>query len=163
MIKNDEEIRQDWKEHVDDNIEQALLCLKKSEHGVYEYLAECVASVCETTVKDMLDDNNYIWNAHARWLFWYAYRYMTQDSYEKMARALEVMGHPFAYRTIQSGVTKMTMLIDTNPAWNKRWMVIKRIIKLSERNDVNAAVDNTIVIQVPRHLKDKVNITIKEK
>ena len=51
--------------------------------------------------------------------------------------------------------------IEQEPIWKKRWMVLKKIIKLRNQ-DVNNG-DNVIVINIPRELKEYIKIEIKEK
>lgn len=55
----------------------------------------------------------------------------------------------------------MSMMIENESLWKRRWTIIKRIIKLREQED--DYIDKTIVIQVPKTLKGKINITIKDK
>ena len=52
-------------------------------------------------------------------------------------------------------------MIENESLWKRRWTIIKRIIKLREQED--DYIDKTIVIQVPKTLKGKVNISIKDK
>jgi hypothetical protein len=70
-------------------------------------------------------------------------------------------GHRFVLRSIQNGVSRMSTMIENESLWKRRWTIIKRIIKLREQED--DYIDKTIVIQVPKTLKGKVNIQIKDK
>jgi hypothetical protein len=162
MTHNDEQIKDDWAVLDSINIEQACNYLRNHEQDIQRYLINLVAALCDVDVRDMLGDNDIVYNAHARWLFWYAYRYMTSESYEKIAKDTAYNGRPFHLRTIQSGVNKMAMMIAQEDIWQRRWKIIKRIIKLRDKRD-EEKTDNTIIIQVPRDLRNKINITIKEK
>lgn len=146
-----------------ENLHKALHYLRKYGSDTRKYLAQCVAAICDVDVEKMLTNTDVIYLAHARWLYWYAYRYLTNESYEKIAINTSTMGHPFALRSVQGAVNKMAMMIEKEPMWKKRWTIIKHIIKLQDGESANTNVDNTIVIQVPKELKDKINITIKEK
>lgn len=160
MDCSEEYIAEKWSE-VDGNIEKALAYIAKSEIDMRRFIADCCASLCDVGVKEMLADTDVVYLAHARWLFWYAYRYMTNESYEKIALSTSEKGHSFSLRTIQNGVNKMSMMIASEPMWTKRWTIIKRIIKLREKEEPKR--DNTITISVPRHLKDVINIRIIDK
>lgn len=161
MNISDEKIQDRWAKIDSDNLNKALSYLRNTETEASEYIAECVASLCDVNVEDMLSNTNVIFLVHARWLYWYAYRYMTNESFDKMSHRLKTDSKTFGARSIQKAVTKMSMLIASEPIWSKRWAVVKRIIKL--RNNSDKKTDNTIVVQVPKELKDKVNIVIKTK
>lgn len=161
MKTNDQQIKNDWDSIDYKNIDTALSFLRRYEGDVRTYLASCVASVCNINTEDMFSNTDVIYYAHARWLYWYAYRYMTNESYEKIANDTKEMGHFFVQRSIQGGVTKMMTMIEREPLWKKRWSIIKNIIL---QRDANATMkDNTIVIQVPKEVQDKVKIEIKTK
>jgi hypothetical protein len=160
MNKSDEQIKSDWNE-LEWRIEEALKQLMCYEKDIQSYLLRCVASLCDVDEKRILSNTDVIYIAHARWLYWHAYRYMTNESYEKIAKSTSQDGFTFSTRAVQSGVNKMSMMISNEPLWQKRWTVIKRIIKLRDRREEK--VDNTITINIPRELKDKINILIKEK
>ena len=58
----------------------------------------------------------------------------------------------------------MAVMIERETLWRQRWSVVKQIIReLQETDDEGKKMDNTIIIQVPRGLKDKIQIKIKEK
>lgn len=161
MDMNDESIKKGWVDVEYSHVEQAIWHLKQQEEDVRMFLADFVAAVCGVEREDMFSNSDTACFAHARYLYWYAYRYMTGESYEKMARQVPNGGHRFVLRSIQNGVNRMSMMIEEQPLWKKRWTIIKRIIKLREQDD--DYIDKTIVIQVPKTLKGKVNISIKDK
>lgn len=146
------------------HIQEAIKHLKLHEQDLQDYLAELITSLCDVTVEEAFESTDVIYLAHARWLYWYAYRYMTNESYEKIAKRSSRFGHTFHLRSIQSGVNKMAVMIERETLWRQRWSVVKQIIReLQETDDEGKKMDNTIIIQVPRGLKDKIQIKIKEK
>lgn len=161
METSDESIKKGWADVEHKHIEKALEHLRQHEADIRTYLADCVAAVCGVDGKYMFSESDIACYAHARYLYWYAYRYMTGEAYEKMARQVPNGGHHFVLRSIQNGVSRMSQMIEEEPLWKKRWTIIRRIIKLREQGD--ECIDNTIVVQVPKELKGKVNISIKEK
>lgn len=161
MNTSDESVKKGWVDVEYSHVEQAIAHLKQHEEDIRMYLADFVAAVCGVERRDMFSNSDVSCFAHARYLYWYAYRYMTNEPYEKMAREVPEEGHRFVLRSIQGGVNRMSRMIEEEPLWKKRWTVIKRIIKLREQED--EGVDSTIVIQVPKSIKNKVDIVIKTK
>ena len=159
--KSDDSIKKGWADVEYRHVDKAIEHLRQHEDDIRAYLADFVAAVCGVEREEMFSNSDTACFAHARYLYWYAYRYMTGEAYEKMARQVPNGGHRFVLRSIQNGVNKMSMMIEEQPLWKKRWTIIKRIIKLRGQEDED--VDNTIVIQVPKALKGKINITIKDK
>lgn len=160
-MKSEEEIALELKRL--DNVEPILDIMRHYELNIHEYLADYVAALCNTSKEIMLGRSEKVHVAQARWLFWYAYRYMTGETLEKIANMTILCGgHKFTTNGIGQCVNKMSALISTEPLWQKRWNIIKRIIKLRDNND-EKKVDNTIIVSIPRHLRDKISITIKEK
>lgn len=155
------------KQELEENERLAMLCVCDTLRNYGErtrvYLADFVSALCNVEKEKIFADNSRIDAAQARWLFWYAYRYMTNETYEKIGLLSEKMyGKKFTKVGVASSVNKMSILIEREPIWKKRWTIIKRIIKQQENNG-EVKVDNTIVVQVPRELKDKLSIVIKEK
>jgi chromosomal replication initiation ATPase DnaA len=160
-LKDEEEIKTDWNTLDEKNIESAMYYLRKHEQDTSKYLANCVASLCNIEEKDLLADTNAAHISHARWLYWYAYRYLTNESYAKMSQQLKTDSRTFVGRAIQQGVTKMAMMISNEQVWNRRWNIIKRVIKIRYSDDEKE--DNTITINIPKELRKKIKIEIKEK
>lgn len=161
MNVNDENVKEKWDSIDHENLEKAFFYLKKSNVDIKDYLAEIVANLCDINTEDIMIKSMASHIVKPRWLYWFAYRYVTRESYVQMAYSLNINGKKFTPSGIMYGVGCMSTLIDTEPLWNRRWTNIKRIIKLKEQNDKQ--IDNTIVIQVPKDLKGKINITIKDK
>ena len=158
---NEEMIASDWRNL--DSVEDILLAVRQHEVDIMAYLADTVASLCNIDRDEMLKPSSEAHLAQPRWLFWYAYRYMTSETLEKVSEMTErCCGHRFTPSGIGQCVNKMSQLINTVPIWTKRWTIIKKIIKLRYA-DSNKSTENTITITVPKELKDIINIEIKEK
>jgi hypothetical protein len=78
-----------------------------------------------------------------------------------MSQQLKTDSRTFVGRAIQQGVTKMAMMISNEQVWNRRWNIIKRVIKIRYSDDEKE--DNTITINIPKELRKKIKIEIKEK
>ena len=114
------------------------------------YLAEFVASLCSVETERMFSSSNDLDVAQARWLFWYAYRYMTNETYEKIGKlSMPLYGKTFTKVGVASSVNKMYTLIEQKPIWRKRWTIIKRIIKQCE-NVIDDETQKPIKIIVPK-------------
>lgn len=158
---NDEMIASDWRNL--DSVDDILMAVRQHEVDIMAYLAETVASLCNIECKDMLKISSETRFAQPRWLFWYAYRYMTNETLEEIADMTQRCGgHRFTTSGIGQCVNKMSQMISSEPMWAKRWTIIKRIIKL-RNTDNKKSSDNTITITVPKELKDIINIEIKER
>lgn len=169
MNKSNEEIKQDWERLDDDLVTTICGLLNQYEYKAQDYLADWVASLCDVDKRIMLTASDKSDMAHARWFFWYAYRYMTNESYDKIAEMTKHNGYQFTSRGVISGVNKMSMMIANEPMWTKRWVIIKRIIKQrfvglenSEKSDSTAAYDGKVVVNVPKELKNKVKILFND-
>ena len=163
MKKTEEEINNDIERLRDYHIRKALEHLHKHEQAIVEYMADFVASLCDVRKEDIHSDSDVVYIAHARWLYWYACRYLMNESYSKMSEQSSRNGHTFSIRTIQNGTSKMATMVEDEPTWKRRWSIVRHIIKLYNDTTVHKQ-DNTIVIQVPKGmLNDKVQIKIQEK
>ena len=162
-MKSEETIISEWQEM--DSVDKILQAIRHHELDMQDYIAETVAAICNVEKEAMLGESDKSYLSQARWFFWYAYRYMTGETLEKLSLlTLKANNNTrkFSTTAIGAGYNKMSMLIQNDPLWEKRWSIIKRIIKLRS-NALEAKEDNTIVVSIPRHLKDKIQITIKEK
>ena len=145
-MKSDEEIKADWMRIETSNIERACEYLSKCERDVEDYMAETIAALCNIDVKEMLSETSIAYIAQPRWLYWYAIRYMTNETYEKIAHRTKVKcGFMFTPNGIGQSINKMAKLISREPIWNKRWTIIKHIIKL---RDVVNAKQETVTFKV---------------
>ena len=133
MIKSDEQIKSDWEHLENDNIEKACEYLRKYEGDIEDYVADIVASLCNVDVDKMLSDTSVAYLAQARWLYWYALRYMTNETYDKIAeRTTRKSEYRFTPNGIGQSINKMSAMIVNEPMWTKRWIILKRIIKLRD-------------------------------
>lgn len=111
-------------------LENACAALRGYENDIQNYLAHIVASLCNVDVKDMLTDCNTLGVSQARWLYWYAYRLMTHNTYNKISeQTSKYYGKRFTQAAVANGITKISQIIEKEPIWEKRWMVVKKIIK----------------------------------
>ena len=149
------------KNELADNERIAMKCvcdtLLNYEGRVRNYLADFVASLCNVETERMFSDDNHLDVAQARWLFWYAYRYMTNETYEKIGKLSgELYGKVFTKVGVASSVNKMNMMIEQQPIWKKRWTIVKQIIKLQSEMVFEPQIPVTIA--VPKN----VELTIKK-
>lgn len=162
-MKSEETIISEWREL--ESVDKILSAIRQYEIDMRDYLAETVASLCNVDKSAMLGESDKTYLSQARWLFWYSYRYMTGETFEKISILTaddESGARKFTTTAIGAGCNKMSALIATDSLWRKRWEVVKKIIKLRE-NPLAPKEDNTIVINVPKDLRDKIKIAIKEK
>lgn len=153
----EEEIKQNLEEN--ERITMQCVCdtLSNYEGRIRTYLANFVASLCNVDIDKMFSESNCIDVAQARWLFWYAYRYMTNETYEKIGKLTgSVYGKTFTKVGVASSVNKMYTLIEQQPIWRKRWTIVKRIIKM--QNEMEFEPQVPISITIPKNVK----LTIKK-
>lgn len=131
-MKQDEEIRDELvaKEH--SSTEDICRLLREHESDIHSYLAQFVASICDVDVDRMMNDggDNARYTAQCRWLFWLSYRYLTSEPYGKMAERLGKYGKKFTTSGINFGVNKMSQMVDEDTVWKKRWIMVKRIVRI---------------------------------
>lgn len=146
-MKSDEELKRDWQHLENDNLEKACEYLRRCESDVEDYIAEVIASLCNIDVMDMLSDSSVAYLAQPRWLYWYAVRYITNETYEKIAlRTTAKSGISFTPNGIGQSINKMATMIANEPIWIKRWTMIKHIIKL--RDTTNKATQEIVTFKV---------------
>lgn len=124
--------------------------LRGHEELVMNKMADFVAAACGVDKDMMLNDCDKLFVAQARWLYWYAIRYMTNDTYDKMAERAALQGHPFASSSIGLCINKMSKLIETNPLWEHRWTIIKSIAKIWMNSD-NGSIQKKQEIKITVH------------
>ena len=149
------------KSRLEENEKNAILgickILANYEENIYDHIADFVSSLCCITKERMFSDSKSIDVAQARGLFFYAYRYMTANTYDKIGRITgETYGRRFTPEGVKSSIVKMSELIESNPVWSKRWSILKIIIK-SQKNDIGES-SVPITIKVPKN----VTATIKK-
>lgn len=136
------------------NVSQACDCLRGYEQEIGNHLAHFVASLCDIDIEDMFSNmkNNYY--SQARWLYWYALRYMTDETYDKIATRTIYNGHKFTLRAVAKGIDKMGKMVYENGIWRKRWIILKKIIKMYNGDDEQDVIK--VVITKPANTKVEV-------
>lgn len=137
--------------------------VRKHNISLEKKMAYVVANMCNVSVEDMMSESKNQTYLHARWLFWYALRYMTNDSYLKIAKNISFNGHVFAIGTVCNSIKKMSNLISQGTIWTKRWVLLKSIIKeymAHSPSQMSELFNNNITITIT-HPKG-VNIELKE-
>ena len=153
----EEEIKQTLES--DERTAMQLVCdiLSNHEKSIRAYLADFVASLCSIDRERMFSVCNDLDVAQARWLYFYAYRYMTNDTYEKIGKLSgELYGKTFSKAGVAASVNRMYSLIEQQPIWRKRWTIVKRIIKL--QNEMVFEPQVPITITIPKNIE----LTIKK-
>ena len=149
MIKSDEQIKSDWERLENDNIEKACEYLRMYEGDIEDYVAEIVASLCNVDVDKMLSDTSVAYLAQARWLYWYALRYMTNETYDKIAeRTMHKTPYRFTPNGIGQSINKMSAMIVNEPIWTKRWILLKRIITLRDTVVTEKSEIETVTMKI---------------
>lgn len=151
----EEEIKQNLEEN--ERITMKCVCDTLSAYGgrIRLYLADFIASLCNVEKERMFSSCNDLDVAQARWLFWYAYRYMTGETYEKIGKLSKpIYGKAFTKVGVAASVNKMYTLIEQQPIWRKRWTIVKRIIKL--QNEMEFEPQVPITITIPKNVELKI-------
>lgn len=158
---DDEKIKHDWELLDNADIDEVCNLLRLHETRIQDYLVDCVAALCDVDKFDMMKNTSKLNTIHARWLFWYAFRYMSNDSFVHIAEITERYGKKFTEQSISNSVNKMGNMIAQETVWTKRWVLIKRIIKLRDQSDNKDGNPQTISIVV-HHPKD-VEVKLEKK
>lgn len=153
----EEEIKHELEQNESIAIQAVCDILMNYEAHIRTYLADFVASICNVEKERMFSSCNDLDVAQARWLFWYAYRYMTGETYEKIGKMSKpIYGKAFTKVGVAASVNKMYTLIEQQPIWRKRWTIVKRIIKM--QNELTYEPLTPITITIPKN----VELTIKK-
>lgn len=151
-----------------ETIEHVCELLRGFGEHLHNYLAIFVAHLCNIETDTMFNDTHDAHIAQARWLFWCAYRHLTNDTYRSMSDKYRRTDADtkFTHVAIRNGVIKMHEMIESEPIWAKRWSVIKHIIKdISNKGSSIGQGNATIEISVsnPTDVNICVNgVTIKK-
>ena len=142
-----------------DNASMQAVCniLRQEGKNTRVYLADFVAALCDVEKEKMFSACNDIEVAQARWLYFYAYRKMTNETYDRIGSlSSNVFEKSFTKTGVSLGVKKMYYMIEQSPIWKKRWNIIKRII--CEQNEAIKEPPVPITITIPKN----VELTIKK-
>lgn len=150
----DEELKAQWDSIEESNITKACEYLKGYEQEIGNHLARFVASLCDIEVEKMFSDMKSNYCSQARWLYWYALRYMTDETYDKIAIRTIYNGHKFTLRAVAKGIDKMGKMVYENGVWRKRWVILKKIIKMYNAQDSQDIIK--VVITKPANTKVEV-------
>ena len=151
----DEKIIQDWEMIDNAYIDEVCRLLRLHETNIQEYMVDCVASICDVDKLDMMTNVSNLNTIHSRWLFWYAYRYMTKDSFSHISHITLRYGKKFTEQSVSSSVNKMGNMIDNDTIWAKRWAIIKRIIKLRDSTLSDENQNAVVIVQYPKNIEIK--------
>lgn len=170
-MKKEKDYRKEWVNLQECSFKEIELVLRNYDYDSQNMLASFVASICDVDVADMLSASDNAYVSQVRWLYWYALRYMTQDSYQRISERTMLGGCKFTKDGIRKGCEKMNVLIETDDAWLKRWIVIKRMIKFKREPLSYQESDNAnpmpkkykVMVTMPDELKDKIDVVFKEK
>lgn len=146
--------------HVEDACDSINAILKRFDYDPISKLALHIATLCNVDTADIFSSRDKSSVAQARWLLWYAYRQATNETYEMIAKRSEFNGSGFCPRAVAAGIDKMYYLITHEDIWQKRWLVIKSLIR--KKTHVKKET-STVVVNIPQELKGKVNVQIIEK
>lgn len=154
MIKGEKEITEDVKRLEERTIENVCRLLYAYNGDLRHYLACLVAGLCDVAVGDLYTDTKHINVIQSRWLYWYCYRYMTNESYESISRRSKEWRR-FGAACVGQSVAKMSMMISEDDVWAKRWAVMKRIIKIMlKKNESEPELFPTTITLKVTHPKD---------
>ena len=160
-VENDDIIKNQWKDIEDESMHEILVSLKRYDYNTQTMLANYVASLCDISVVDMLSQSDKSHIAQSRWLFWYAYRYMTNETYERIAQRCIMDGCEFSSESIRVGCAKMSSLVETDFMWKRRWRVLKHIIKLW--NEVLDESNEYKKKKITLNISDDIEVEIKKR
>ena len=150
-MKTENEIIDDMRSIEEKTIDSACELLSTYGGEMRQYLARIAASLCCVEENEIMANTKNIDIVQARWFFWYAYRYMTNESYESMAQRSKAYRH-FSASCVGASVAKMSMMISKEPIWTKRWTILKRIVKIMLKN-INNETPNEVVTLTITHPK----------
>lgn len=123
--------------------------------NIRKYLADFIASLCNVEIERMMSDCIDHDVAQARALFWYAYRYMTGETYQQIGKlSKDAYGKTFTKVGVSTSVNRMHQYIEEQPIWRKRWNIVKHIIKT--QNDLMYERPVPITITIPKNVELKI-------
>lgn len=136
-------------------VERICTILREHKITIQNALIDFVAALCDVDKHEMM----YIsgkGNAHltqARWFFWYASRMLLGATYNEMSEDSAKIGTHVTKHGIMLGVLRMATMTEQEPIWRKRWMIMKRIIKESDNNNIDKEDNQPIKIVVPKDIE----------
>lgn len=147
----EEQLKNKFKENEDNAILGICKILANYECNICEHIADLVSYSCNVKKERMFSDDRSWDSAQARGLFFYAYKYITNNTYDQISRMTnDVYGRKFTRECIRTSVIKMSELIEKQTIWNKRWSMLKAIIKSQMEYTKEPQVE--ITIKVPKNV-----------
>jgi len=136
----------------DNTIAGICQLLAEYEGNICNHIADFVSSLCGVEKKLIFSNSQIIDVTQARGLFFYAYRYATGCTYDKIGRITkEMYGKRFSEAGVNLSVARMSELIEKNHVWNKRWSILKHIIKSQSADTKEQPIP--ITIKVPKNVE----------
>lgn len=124
---------EDLRKKLDSNFnewqELLTVVLKNHDFVAINFLRTCVANVCNVKEEELLEARSDKMVSQARWFYWLALRRLLCEPYEKIATTSLFDGHRFNTQSIINSVNHMAKIVNTNVEWNRKWCVVRAIIK----------------------------------
>lgn len=168
-MKSDNEIKNDWLRLDKKAFREIEKILQNFKYDEQVMVASFIAAICDVDYADLFAENKRQTTTHARWLYWYALRYMTHETYERISVRTYFDGCKFTSQNVGIGISKMMRMIGQEPEWRKRWKLVKHLIDLKE--DPNSYHQNDFTnpspqkyklsLNVPKEIKNNIEIEIK--
>ena len=170
-MKDNDTIKQEWEDLHDKSFREIDAVLRKYDYNALTMLSSFVAGICDVDTADLLTSSANMYISQCRALFWYAYRHMTQDTYERISKKTAIEGCRFSHDTVRKACEKMKELINSDPHWKGRWINVRRFIRLKDDPHSCQMSDTAnpfpqkykLMLHVPIEIKDQIEIEIKEK
>ena len=132
-MKNEQEILNDMESIESATVVEACRLIGEYNGSLKKYLVMFTAQLCDVEQEALLSESKNIDTVRARWLYWYAYRYMTGETHETIAKR-NVTRKRFSSQSVGNAIFNMAQLIAEDGIWTKRWFVLKKIIKTILKN-----------------------------
>lgn len=118
-------------------VERVCTILREHKLNIQDALIDFVAALCDVDKDKMMNTSGMgdIGLAYARWFYWYTNKVLTGDTYRKMAEDSEKHGKKVTLMCVIKGALKMSSMIENEPIWRKRWIIMKRIIRENNNYD----------------------------
>lgn len=118
-------------------VERVCAILRGHKLNIQEGLMDFIAALCDVDKHAMMNalGKRDVSLFHARWFYWYANKALTGDTYKKMSEDSTKHGKKVSMICVMKGVLKMSTMIDSEPIWRKRWIIMKRVIKENNNYD----------------------------
>lgn len=154
----------------DMSFKQIETILRNFNYDEQDMLQSFVAWICDVDVADMLSQSMKSELVKARYLYWYALRTMTGETYQKISERTVFDGFIFSKTGIRQGCESISEIIETNNIWKNRWIRVRRFIKLlADPHDYNLSEfaynsqKYKLMLTVPKGMKENVEIELNEK